>query len=121
MTNFLSSKYGYNPGRYQGYSLDTPAYKILARLDWNINETNKLNFRFSRSHSKDSNAPSSSTSPFTTNALYLGGEGISAGKGNRTSNSAMFLKVRVIAKTATLPLLLQNGTQSGASSTTLYV
>lgn len=92
LTNFLSSKYGYNPGRYQGYSLDTPAYKILARLDWNINETNKLNFRFSRSHSKDSNAPSSSTSPFTTNALYLGGEGISAGKGNRTSNSAMYFE-----------------------------
>lgn len=92
LTNFLSSKYGYNPGRYQGYSLDTPAYKILARLDWNINETNKLNFRFSRSHSKDSNAPSSSTRPFSTSALYKGGEGISAGKGNRTSNSAMYFE-----------------------------
>ena len=61
MLNFLSNNYGYNPGRYQGYSLDTPSYKFLARIDWNINENNKLNIRFSKSHDKDSSAPSSST------------------------------------------------------------
>ena len=31
----VSEKYNYNPGRYQGYSLETPSYKIMGRLDWN--------------------------------------------------------------------------------------
>ena len=92
VTNYLSTKYGYNPGRYQGYSAETPAYKVLARLDWNINEFNKVNVRFSRSHSKDDNAPSSSTSPFTASKIYTGGEGISAGNGTRSSNSAIYFE-----------------------------
>ena len=64
MKKFLADNFnGYNPGRYQGYSLDTPDYKILARLDWNINATNKLNVRFSNTHTYGSNPPSSSMSP----------------------------------------------------------
>ena len=59
----LKNKYGYNPGRYQGYSFSTPAYKAMARLDWNINSNNKLNVRFSHTHTMDSNAPSSSVNP----------------------------------------------------------
>ncbi len=43
--NYFIDKYDYDPGRYQGYSIKTPAYKIMARLDWNINDNNKLNFR----------------------------------------------------------------------------
>ena len=62
--NFLAENFnGYNPGRYQGYSLSTPDYKVLARLDWNINDNNKLNVRFSNTHSSYSNPPSSSMSP----------------------------------------------------------
>lgn len=75
MSSFLQSKYGYNPGRYQGFSLETPAYRLLARLDWNINENNRVNFRFSTTHSKDSNSPSASTSPLTTSTIYPGGSG----------------------------------------------
>ena len=36
----------------------------MARLDWNINDNNKLNFRFTRAHSKDNSGPTSSVSPF---------------------------------------------------------
>ena len=61
--DFLSEKFGYNPGRYQGYSLKTPDYKLLARLDWNINDNNKLNVRFSHTHNYYSTSPSSSMSP----------------------------------------------------------
>jgi len=75
MSNFLQEKYGYNPGRYQGYSLETPAYRLLARIDWNINDNHKLNVRFSNTHSKESNNPSSSTSPLTTSKIYPGGSG----------------------------------------------
>ena len=98
MLSFLNEKYGYNPGRYQGYSLDTPSYKFLARIDWNINENNKLNFRFSKSHDKDSSAPSSSTTPFRDATIYPGGTSdgvsISGGKSQagRTANSGLYFE-----------------------------
>jgi len=75
ISSYLQSTYGYNPGRYQGYSLKTPAYRILARVDWNINENHKMNVRFSNTRSKNSNNPSSSTSPLTTSKIYPGGNG----------------------------------------------
>lgn len=63
MRQYLISEYGYDPGRYQGYSLSTPDYKLLARLDWLINPNNKFNLRFSHTHTHGSNQPSSSMSP----------------------------------------------------------
>ncbi|MDO5442476.1 MAG: TonB-dependent receptor [Bacteroidia bacterium] len=77
--SFLSDKFNYNPGRYQGYSLSTPDYKILARLDWNINDNNKLNLRISHTHTYGSNQPSSSMSPIGgTNSSYtnINGESV---------------------------------------------
>ena len=71
--NYFIDKYDYDPGRYQGYSIKTPAYKIMARLDWNINDNNKLNFRFTRAHSKDNSGPTSSVSPFYATDIYDGG------------------------------------------------
>ena len=94
MLSFLNKTYGYNPGRYQGYSLDTPSYKFLARIDWNINENNKLNIRFSKSHDKDSSNPSSSTTPFKDSVIYPGGEDATGGKGQsgRTSNAGLYFE-----------------------------
>ena len=63
----LNDKYGYNPGRYQGYSLSTPDYKLMARLDWNINSSNKLNLRFSHTHNATSSNPSNSVNPIVPN------------------------------------------------------
>ncbi len=63
----LDSKYGYNPGRYQNYSLSTPDYKVMARLDWVINKDNKLNLRVSHTHTMNSNSPSSSVNPISPN------------------------------------------------------
>ena len=94
MLNFLNNTYGYNPGRYQGYSLDTPSYKFLARIDWNINENNKLNIRFSKSHDKDSSNPSSSTTPFKDSVIYPGGEDATGGKSQsgRTANAGLYFE-----------------------------
>ena len=98
MLNFLNNTYGYNPGRYQGYSLDTPSYKFLARIDWNINENNKINLRFSKSHDKNSKAPSNSTSPFKDYVIYPGGTSdgvsISGGKNQsgRTANAGLYFE-----------------------------
>ena len=98
MLSFLNKTYGYNPGRYQGYSLDTPSYKFLARIDWNINENNKINLRFSKSHDKNSKAPSNSTSPFKDYVIYPGGTSdgvsISGGKNQsgRTANAGLYFE-----------------------------
>ena len=98
MLSFLNNTYGYNPGRYQGYSLDTPSYKFLARIDWNINENNKINLRFSKSHDKNSKAPSNSTSPFKDYVIYPGGtsDGVSITGGKnqsgRTANAGLYFE-----------------------------
>ena len=63
----LDTKYGYNPGRYQNYSLSTPDYKIMARLDWIINRDNRFNLRVSHTHNVNSNSPSSSVNPISPN------------------------------------------------------
>ena len=85
MSKYMADKYGYSTGRYSGYDLKTPSYRIMARLDWNINDNNKINFRFSKTHTKDSNAPSSSTSPMSVNDIYPG----HGNSGGRTSKYSM--------------------------------
>ena len=94
ISQYLSEKYNYNPGRYQGYSLETPSYKIMGRLDWNINNNNKINFRFTHTHSKYSANPSSSTTPFKDSIIYPGGVDGSAGKSSsgRTSNTGLYFE-----------------------------
>ena len=65
--SYLSSKYNYNPGRYQNYSLSTPDWKVMARVDWIIDQDNRLNVRFSKTMNKYSSAPSSSVNPINPN------------------------------------------------------
>lgn len=89
--NYFINEYGYDPGQYQGYSIKTPAYKIMARLDWNINDNNKLNFRFTRAHSKDNSGPTSSTSPLYATDIYQG-PAVSQGSGNVNNNAAMYFE-----------------------------
>jgi hypothetical protein len=42
----LRSAYGYETGPYEGYIHETDNNKILAKLDWNVNENNNLTFRW---------------------------------------------------------------------------
>lgn len=37
---------GFDPGLYQGFTHQTKNQKILAKIDWNVNETNNLSLRF---------------------------------------------------------------------------
>ena len=88
LRNHLIDTYGYDPGRYAGYSVKTPGYKLMARLDWNINDKNRLSVRFARTHTKDTNDPGNSTTPLNNNAIYPG-----HGKdGNRLSNYALYFE-----------------------------
>ncbi len=89
--NYMISKYNYDPGLYQGYNLESPAYKILARIDWNINENNKLNFRFSNTKSKYSSAPSTSTSPWDAKLIFPGNGTITTGQ-TASSNYGLYFQ-----------------------------
>jgi outer membrane receptor protein involved in Fe transport len=46
LSRFLQSKYGYNTGTYGAISNNNASNSYFARLDWNINDKNKLVLRF---------------------------------------------------------------------------
>ena len=53
----LMNDYGYNPGSYSEYPGGNNNLKLLARIDWNINDNNKLMFRFNKTNNTQWNAP----------------------------------------------------------------
>ena len=62
LSSYLQNTYGLTTGPWQGYNVSTPAYRILARVDWNINENHKFNIRFTNSKRKSSSSASASRS-----------------------------------------------------------
>jgi hypothetical protein len=42
----LIDQYQYDPGPYEGYTFHTDNDKALAKLDWNLNQSNNLSFRY---------------------------------------------------------------------------
>jgi hypothetical protein len=46
ISSFLKTKYGYDPGAYQGYNYDTYSNKITVKLDWNIDKNNTLSAKY---------------------------------------------------------------------------
>jgi outer membrane receptor for ferrienterochelin and colicin len=97
--DYLMKTYDYNPGAYQGYSDKAPAHKILVRLDWNIDENNKVNLRFSNSKSKSISAPSTSVSPLTASKVYPGNAAAGIGSSqNIASNAALYFQSQRYSK-----------------------
>jgi hypothetical protein len=62
LSDYLQTAYGLTTGPWQSYNVKTPAFRILARLDWNINDNHKFNVRFTKSNRKSSSAASASRS-----------------------------------------------------------
>ncbi|HTR98587.1 MAG TPA: carboxypeptidase regulatory-like domain-containing protein, partial [Bacteroidota bacterium] len=48
LSSFLKGNFGYNPGPYQGYNFETPGKRYLAKLDFNLDESNKIMVRYNR-------------------------------------------------------------------------
>ena len=46
VSEFVKNKYGYDTGSWTDYPADESNTKLLARLDWNINDKNKLALRY---------------------------------------------------------------------------
>ena len=66
ISRYLRNKYGYETGPYQGYDFESDKTKILARIDWNINNNHRLNVRYNQVESKDPSFASTSRSPLSS-------------------------------------------------------
>ncbi len=64
LSQFLQTNFKFNPGPYQGYNFQTPATRGLFKLDYNVNDANKVSLRF--------NLLNSSTDVLLSNSSSLG-------------------------------------------------
>jgi len=71
LSKFMKDKFNYETGPFEGYSNTNSSMKFLVRVDWNINENNKLTARYVYHNSEAQIGVSNSQS---------------AGFGNRTQN-----------------------------------
>ena len=73
LSRYMQNTWGLTTGPWQGYNVKTPAYRILARLDWNITDDHKFNVRFTKSNRKASNPASASRSIGSNRAALIYG------------------------------------------------
>lgn len=73
---YVSEKYGYDTGSYTDFPADESNVKVLARIDWNINDSNRLAVRYNYTNNTAWNAPNASSmdggtrSPYSRTSLY---------------------------------------------------
>lgn len=78
LSTFLQSNYGFNPGPYEGYNLQSNSDKAAVKLDYNINSIHKLTLKYNYLASYRDIGPSGSggisntRSPGITGLPYLG-------------------------------------------------
>src|ERR1041385_2817630 len=53
----MIDQYNYDPGPYEGYIFNTDNNKVLAKLDWNLNTSNSLTFRWNYLDAKSDQGP----------------------------------------------------------------
>ena len=70
VSDFVKSKYGYDPGSYTDFPADESNQKILARIDWNINEKNHLAVRYNYTNNTAWNAPNGTSMDGGTRSAY---------------------------------------------------
>ena len=68
--NFVLDKYGYNPGSYNSFPADEKNTKILARVDWNINDNHHLAIRYNHTNNLAWNAPNASSMDGGTRSAF---------------------------------------------------
>jgi hypothetical protein len=59
---YLKNSFQYDPGGYQDYDFATPGRRVLAKFDYNLNNRNKLSFRYNQLDSDTDVLMSNSTS-----------------------------------------------------------
>jgi Carboxypeptidase regulatory-like domain len=66
----ILQSYGYNPGTTNTYTLLTPSNKLFARIDYNINETNKLTVRDNYVDANQDNLTRTSSTLYYSSSVY---------------------------------------------------
>jgi len=107
LSSYLQNTYGLTTGPWQGYNVKTPAYRILARVDWNINDNHKFNVRFTKSNRKSSSAASASRSVGSNRAtdIYGGSQndyGINSNYGMSSLSSRYYAEYKFTSIAAEL-------------------
>jgi hypothetical protein len=91
LSTYLQTNFNYATGPYQGYDFKIPSRRFLARLDFNLNERNKLSLRYNLLNSSSDQLVSNSTS------LGLGNRRTSLNSLNfASSNYAILENIRSI-------------------------
>ncbi|MFZ4619033.1 MAG: TonB-dependent receptor [Bacteroidota bacterium] len=62
LSSFLKTNFGYETGPYQGYDNETPAMRLLAKMDYNMDDNNKIILRYIHLDSKTDVLESNSSS-----------------------------------------------------------
>jgi len=75
LSAFLSTRFGYETGPYQGYNFTTPAKKFLFRSDYNIDPKNRLTLRY-LSLDSSTDRPVSGSNSGNTAGFGRGGQGV---------------------------------------------
>ncbi len=73
LASFLKTRYNYDPGVYTPVDKKTPAKPFLVKFDYNLNTSNKINFRFSRLDS-------------STDVILSGSASAGNGRGGNSTN-----------------------------------
>jgi len=80
-SSFLKTKFGYETGPYEDYgSFGSENHKILARIDWNINQNNKFSVRYNTVRNTNDQLVNGTSAPNPR------------ASSNRVSNNAMSFK-----------------------------
>lgn len=88
LSNFLINTHKYDPGTFGSTSDDLKGLKVFGKLDFNLNENNKLTLRhqYTKAEQYDRNGGSSSTLNFSNNGVFFP---------STTNSSALELNTKV--------------------------
>ena len=68
--DFVSEKYGYDTGSFTDFPADQNNLKLLARVDWNINDANRLAVRYNYTNNTRWSAPNASSMDGGTRSAF---------------------------------------------------
>ncbi|MBQ0068866.1 MAG: TonB-dependent receptor, partial [Bacteroidales bacterium] len=70
VSEFVKSKYGYDTGSWTKWPADESNYKLLAKLDWNVNDMHHLSLRYTYVKNRLWNNPNASSMDGGTRSAY---------------------------------------------------
>ncbi|MBB5645297.1 TonB-dependent receptor [Pedobacter cryoconitis] len=83
VSKYLKDNYGYETGSYDNFpAFQNKNTKVLLKLDWNINDKNKLSVKYSYLHATADQIINSTGTPNSGSYTYTGANGLPQTRGN---------------------------------------